>query len=86
MKKRKRARAKGKPRLSRVFQELKEGDKVALQADLGIRGRGLFPRQFHGLTGVVEAKQGRAYIVRFKNGGVYKRLLITPVHLKKLQG
>ncbi|MCL6500828.1 MAG: 50S ribosomal protein L21e [Candidatus Pacearchaeota archaeon] len=85
MKQRKRVRTKGKHMLSKLFQELKEGDKVALYADLSVRGKGIFPRQFHGRTGIVEAKRGRAYIVRFKNGGVYKRLIVSPAHLKKLQ-
>lgn len=84
MKKRKKIREKGKVRLSRVFQEFKEGDRVCLVRELSQKG--LFPKQFHGLTGTIEGKRGRAYMVRFKNGRIYKKLVIKPVHLKKLKG
>ncbi len=84
MKKRKKIREKGKVRLSKVFQEFKKGDRVCLVRELSQRG--LFPKQFHGLTGTIEGKRGRAYMVRFKNGRIYKKLVIKPVHLKKLKG
>ena len=84
MKKRKKVREKGKVKLSKVFQEFKKGDNVCLIRELSQKG--LFPKQFHGLTGMIEGKRGRSYIVRFKNGKVYKKLIIRPVHLKKLKG
>jgi large subunit ribosomal protein L21e len=84
MKKRKRVREKGKTSLSRIYQEFKEGDKVSLVRDLSHKGA--FPKHFHGLTGTIEGKRGRAYIVGFKNGKVYKKIVVRPVHLKKLKG
>ena len=84
MKKRKTIREKGKLRLGKAFQEFKKGDKVALIRDLSQKG--MFPKQFHGLTGVIEGKRGRAYIVKFKNGKLYKNLILRPVHLKKIKG
>ncbi|UZE93683.1 MAG: 50S ribosomal protein L21e [Candidatus Pacearchaeota archaeon] len=84
MKHRKRIREKGKIRLSKAFQEFRGGDRVCLVHDLSQKNG--FPKQFHGLTGVIEGKRGRAYIVRFKNGKVYKKLVIRPIHLKKLRG
>ncbi|MFH1823590.1 MAG: 50S ribosomal protein L21e [archaeon] len=84
MKARKRVRTKGKIPLSRYFQELKPGDTVALVRDL-IDKKGLFPSRFHGLTGTVEKKIGRAYMVKFLNGKVLKRVIVKPLHLKKLE-
>lgn len=84
MKKRKKIRERGKARLSKIFQEFKKGDKVALIRNLSQKG--MFPKRFHGLTGIVEDKKGRAYIVKFLNGKRYKRLTIKPAHLKKLKG
>lgn len=84
MKKRKKFREKGKIKLSRAFQEFKEGERVALTRNLA--SRGVFPKRFHGLTGMVEGKSGGAYIVKFKNGKAYKKLIVKPAHLKKLRG
>ncbi len=84
MKHRKRIREKGKIKLSKVFQEFKKGDKVAFVHELAY-GKA-FPKQFHGLSGVVESKRGRAYVVRFKNGKIYKELVVRPIHLKRLKG
>ncbi len=84
MKKRKRIREKGKIKLSKAFQEFKKGDKVALVHELSVKKA--FPEQFYGLSGTIEGKRGMAYIVRFKNGKVYKNLVIKPIHLKRLKG
>jgi len=84
MKPRKKIRERGKIKLSRAFQEFKKGDRVALVYELATKGR--FPKQFYGLSGTVEGKRGRAYIVRFKNGKVYKNLVVRPIHLKRLKG
>ena len=81
--KRKRIRERGKMPLSHVFKEFKVGDRVALIRDLSRKGR--FPKQFQGRTGTVVGKSGKAFIVKFLNGGVYKKLVVKPVHIKKLK-
>ena len=84
MLKRKRISEKGKIRLSKVFQEFQPGDKVALVRNLSMKGK--FPKQFQGRTGIVEGKMGRSFVVKFLNGKFYKKLVIRPIHLKKLKG
>ena len=83
MKKRKKVREKGKISLRKTFQEFKNGDKVALIQDLGVKKS--FPRRFHGLTGIIESKRGYAYVVKFLNGRKHKKLTLKPIHLKKLK-
>jgi len=83
MLKRKRARQKGKKRLSEIFKELQPGDSVVLVRDLS--SKGMFPKHFHGKVARVVGKQGSAYIVKFLNGKVPKTLIVRPEHLKKLK-
>jgi len=81
---RKRVRTKGKKGLSRYFYNYKPGDRVALVLDLADQ-KGKFHKRFHGSTGVIEKKQGRAYVVKFLNGKVLKRIITNASHLKKIQ-
>ena len=82
MLKKKNVRERGKLRLSQYFQELKEGDRVAIVRELSIKTG--VPRTMQGRTGVVEGKRGNAYIVNIKMGKE-KRFLVHPIHLKKLK-
>ncbi|MEM4152982.1 MAG: 50S ribosomal protein L21e [Candidatus Pacearchaeota archaeon] len=81
--KRKRLREKGKLKPSSALKILKPGDKVVLLRDLSAKG--LFPKQFQGKVAEVVRKEGKAYVVRFLNGKVYKTLTLNPLHLKKLK-
>jgi large subunit ribosomal protein L21e len=83
MLKRKNIRTKGKVQFSNYFQEFKEGDKVAIVRDQTFHPS--FPLRIQGLTGIVEGKRGRAYIIQVKDGGMIKRHIITPANLKKLK-
>ena len=76
-------RTRGKLQLSRYFQELNEGDHVAISREQAIPAN--FGKRFQGITGVVEGKRGEAYIVKIKDGNKEKRLLIEPIHLKKIK-
>ncbi len=82
-KERKRVRERGKIKLSRYFQELKPGDKIAIVRELALQPA--FPRRLQGRTAIVEKKQGSAYVVKLKDGSKEKRFIIHPVHLKKLK-
>ena len=82
MLKKKLIRERGKVRLSTYFQELKEGDRVAIVRELSIKTG--VPKTMQGRTGVVTGKRGRAYIVNI-NMGKEKEFLVHPVHLKKLR-
>jgi len=76
-------RTRGKLQLSRYFQELNEGDFVAISRERAVPVN--FGKRFQGITGVVEGKRGKAYIIKIKDGNKEKRLLIEPIHLKKIK-
>ena len=80
---RKPVRERGKLQLSRYFQELKEGDFVAISRERTIAS--VFPKRLQGITGVVEGRRGKAYMIKIKDGNKEKELLIEPIHLKKIK-
>ena len=82
MVKRKKIRTRGKLSLSRWFQELKEGDRVAISREPAVQSS--FPERMQGRTGVVNGKRGRVYLVSIKDHDKEKKYLIAPIHLKKM--
>lgn len=82
MVRRKKIRTRGKLSLSRYFQDLKEGDRVAVSKETAVQAA--FPERMQGRTGVVEGRRGRAYVVKIKDHDKEKRYLIAPIHLKKM--
>ncbi len=80
---RKPIRTRGKLQLSRYLQELNEGDFVAISREKSVQSS--FPKRFQGITGIVEARRGKAYLVKIKDGNKEKRILIEPIHLKKIK-
>lgn len=83
MVKRKNIRKRGKLSFSSSFQELKEGDNVAVIAEISVQPA--FPKRLQGRTGVVEGKRGREFIVKINDGNKEKRFIINPIHLKKVK-
>jgi len=79
----KRIRERGKVCLSKLFQELKEGDKVAVIRNLSFPAS--FPERLQGLTGIITEKRGRSYVVRIMTGNKEKQFIIQKIHLKKLK-
>ena len=83
MVRKKKIREKGKVQLSRYFQELNNGDSVAVVKEpskkLG------FPKRLQGKTGLVQEKIGSSYFVQIKDQAKEKKFLIAPIHLKKIQ-
>ncbi|MCX6746751.1 MAG: 50S ribosomal protein L21e [Candidatus Pacearchaeota archaeon] len=80
---RKSIRTRGKLQLSRYFQELDRGDIVAISREFAVSTS--VPKRFQGITGKVESSRGKAYIVKIKDGNKEKRILIEPIHLKKIK-
>ena len=78
----KRQKEHGKIKLSRYFQDFKEGDRVAVIRELAVQPK--FPSKLHGRSGVVNGKRGNSYIVKIKDLKKEKTYIIHPVHLKKL--
>jgi len=83
MVRRKKVRTRGKLQLSRYFQELKEGDSVAVIKEASIKSS--FPKRLQGKTGVIKGKQGKVYITIIKDQNKEKTFLIEPIHLKKIK-
>jgi large subunit ribosomal protein L21e len=83
MSKKKKVRTKGKLQLSRYFQELKEGDRVAVVKEPAVQSK--FPARIQGRTGTVEGKRGRSYMVKLKDQNKEKRFIIEPIHLKRIK-
>jgi large subunit ribosomal protein L21e len=76
-------REKGKISLSQYFQQFKVGDKVALKIHPGVFEGRFFPR-FQGLCGNVVGKRGTCYEIMIKDGGKTKKIVVHPIHLKKI--
>jgi len=79
----KKPREKGKVKLSRMFQEIKPGDKVCVDIELSEKAN--FLGKLQGRTGIVEGKRGKYWMVKIKEIGREKRFIILPIHLKKLK-
>ncbi|HLC80786.1 MAG TPA: 50S ribosomal protein L21e [Candidatus Nanoarchaeia archaeon] len=77
-------RDKGKISLDKFFQEFKEGEAVALKACSAYQ-KGIYMMRFHGRTGKIIGKQGNCYYVGISDGSVKKKLLVHPIHLKRIQ-
>ncbi|OYT36161.1 50S ribosomal protein L21e [Candidatus Pacearchaeota archaeon ex4484_71] len=79
----KKIREKGKLKLSRYFQKLKEGDNVAIVIEKSLKLN--FPKRLQGRSGKIKAKKGRSYVVLLKDQTKEKEYIISPIHLKKLK-
>ncbi|MEK6847657.1 MAG: 50S ribosomal protein L21e [Nanoarchaeota archaeon] len=82
MTKRKKIRTRGKIQLSRYFQNLKEGDSVAVIKEVSVNSS--FPKRLQGKTGRVVERRGRAYVVKIMDQNKEKTFIIEPIHLKKI--
>ena len=83
MARKKKIKTKGKIQLSKYFQELKDGDSVAIVKEPSVQAK--FPGKMQGRTGIVEGKRGMYYIIKIKDQEKEKKFLIAPVHLKRIK-
>ncbi len=81
---RKSPRERGMIPLSRILREYKEGERVAIKIDPSVH-KGQPHRRFHGRTGIIVGKRGRAYIVKVLMGGYEKTIIARPEHLRPLE-
>lgn len=77
---RKNVREKGMPPVTHSLREFNPGDRVTIRINPAIHSAMPYPR-FQGRTGVVTGKQGRAFLVAFKDGNKDKMLIVGPEHL-----
>ncbi|MCY0868497.1 MAG: 50S ribosomal protein L21e [Desulfurococcus sp.] len=71
----------GVPPLSLLMVEYKEGDRVHIVINPSIH-KGMPHRRYHGKTGVIAGRRGRAYIVKVAVGGKEKILFVRPEHIR----
>ena len=69
--------------ITRYLQSFAEGTRVVIEIDPAIHHGHPHPR-YHGRNGVVQGKQGDAYLVDILDGDKPKTLIALPVHLKPL--
>ncbi len=74
-------RQRGLSPITRALQQFAEGAPVNIVIDPSVHKGQPHPR-FHGLTGRVVARQGRAYRVRVRVGNMVKQLIIRAEHLR----
>ncbi|MBD3227224.1 MAG: 50S ribosomal protein L21e [Candidatus Lokiarchaeota archaeon] len=80
----KKIREKGKIRSLRYLllrEKYTPGTKVNIKIDPSEHKGQPFYR-YHGQTGVITGKRGRAYIVKVKNGKKFKTLFVRPEHFQ----
>ena len=78
---RKRSRLRGRVQIRRVMHAYDVGDQVSIVLD-GAQPKGMPHRRFHGLTGSIVGKQGRAWVISVKDGNMDKSVVARPEHLR----
>jgi len=73
-------REKGLSPITRALQEFTDGDIVNIDLDPSIQN-GMPHPKFHGRTGKVIERRGRAYMVEVRDGGLMKEIIALPEHL-----
>jgi len=74
-------RERGMSPITRSLQTFEVGEKAHIVIDPAVH-RGMPHRRFHGRTGTIVGRRGRAYIVSLKVGNVEKKIISRPEHLK----
>lgn len=74
-------RNRGISPVTRAIQEFEEGSKVHIIIDPS-RHKGMPHPKFHGRTGEVIGKRGRAFILRVADGNASKTIIVLPEHLR----
>ncbi len=74
-------RRRGIAPVTAVIQEFEEGQKVHVVVDSSVQ-KGMPHRRFHGRTGQIIGKQGRAWVLEISDGRSKKIVVARPQHLK----
>lgn len=74
-------KAREKTSVNKRLKEFKMGSRVVIKPDPSEQKSMPFKR-FYGKSGIVTNKRGRSYIIKIKDGGKEKKLIVRPVHLK----
>ena len=77
----KHTREKGIRPLDYLLSDFNEGDIVDIVTDSS-EHKGMPHRRYHGKTGEVVKKQGKAYVVLIKQGNAIKQIIAKKEHLR----
>ncbi|RZN57409.1 MAG: 50S ribosomal protein L21e [Candidatus Methanomethylicota archaeon] len=70
--------------ITRILREYKEGEKVVIKIDPSFV-KGMPHRRFHGKTGIIMGKRGRAYVIKVLMGDYEKTIIARPEHIVPLE-
>jgi large subunit ribosomal protein L21e len=73
-------RARGISPVVKAIQEFSAGERVHVIRDPS-KHKGMPHPKFHGKTGEVMGKRGRAFILKVRDGGATKTIIVPPDHL-----
>ena len=74
-------RERGLPPVTCVIQNFDIGQQVHIVCNPSIQ-KGMPHRRFHGLTGTVLGRRGRAWMLTIRDGNADKIVIARPQHLK----
>jgi large subunit ribosomal protein L21e len=74
-------RKRGLPPVSALIQNFEIGQKVHVVIEPSIH-KGMPHRRFHGKTGTVTGRRGRAWVLDVMDGDSCKTVIALPQHLK----
>jgi len=75
-------RQRGLSPITRSFQRFEDGERVVIIIDSSVQ-KGWPHHRFHGMTGTVSGKRGRAYLVDVRFGGKTRQAVVLPEHLRR---
>lgn len=81
---RKKPKERGMIPVTRALQDFKEGEKVKIVIEPSVH-KGQPHRRFHGRTGTVIGKQGKAFVLEVKDKNKKKKLIIRSEHLREIE-
>ncbi len=73
---------RGQIPVNRALKEFEEGEKVRIKIEPSVH-KGQPHRRFHGKMGVIDGKQGDAFVVKVEDGGKEKKVITRSEHLEK---
>jgi large subunit ribosomal protein L21e len=78
-----RARERGLSPITHTFQRFAPGESATVVCDPS-EHRGMPHMRFQGMTGTIQGKQGRSYILQVKVQSLAKTLIVRPEHLRRV--
>lgn len=77
-----RPRERGLSPITRALQTFEVGDQATIVIDSSVQ-KGWPHHRFHGMTGTVVERRGRAYVLDIRFGGKVRKAVVLPEHLRR---